>query len=224
MWYEAVKRKKRIIELLEKHYYLRNWMIAQEIFNYKTGKNKASTYMKKLYKQGMVKRFTCEGKELMFYLPSIKNDKNKKWTHWDSINYFHFNLLKQLKSWQKILIYEFEYNFNRGQADGFYVFQVTLEKMIKFFLEVENEPVEYKEIIKKIEQYNLFYDDYWEGNFIADPLNINDNTFPKIIFIVPNKYKSTVAGAVQKKNNNDLKIVVGSYDEVRNNAIKIITG
>lgn len=166
-----LKRGQEILGLLEKHKYLRTWMIAQQFYTYRTGKNKAGTIMKKLYDNKMVKRFRLDTNENIYYL----GNKSNKWTHWDNLNTSHF---KMMEKGIQILYYNLEFFYKYGRADGFYCVD-TGEKRIKFFLEVDNGGE-----MDKISRYEKLYrDPDWQSSFIADPLNSGIISFPIIVIL-----------------------------------------
>ena len=200
MWAKGYKRINNIFDLLETHKYLRTWMIAEELFQFKTGKQKCALVMNNIYQKQpkLIKRFTYGSKEYIYHM---ENKVSNKWMHWDLINTFHFNLVKQLNdkslnnnnlntdnmyNYRYIINYILEYNYGYGQADGFYIVKLSSKKATKFFLEIDNTPGHF---FDKIQKYNYKYESRWQDDYFADPLkskdvkpeyNTNENALAKL--------------------------------------------
>ena len=102
------------------------------------------------------------------------------------LNEFHFTLLKELKSWQKILYWKHEYKYPYGIADGLYVVKTTLDSGIKFFLEMDDGNNEFD----KISRYEAYCNSRkWESEPWADPLGKGVKTFPLVVIATPRPEK-----------------------------------
>lgn len=202
MWYRGTQQKKAVLDLLEKHKYLRTWMIAQAVF---PSKHQAQVSLKKMYSAHLIKRFRVDSREDLIY--HVQDKISKKWPHWDMINTFHFRFLAQLKPWQKILHYEFEYKYNPGQADGFYVVKTSLESTKKFFLEADTDT---SGCFDKVSLYNQAYLGYWQDSFYADPLSTGVKSFPLIAVYTPRKKE---IDRILQNSENHLTFITFSTSE-----------
>ena len=175
-----MNRKGRILESLERFKYLRRWHI--ELLHYKgkkTGQRMCQDALKKLLEQKFVKRFRLGPREQYIY--HIGN-RGHKWQHTLYMNEFHFSILKDLHSWQKILYWNHEYKYPFGVADGLYVIKTTLEGGIKFFVEMDDGGNEFL----KVGQYLSYaMNSDWKKEPWADPLGKGIITFPRVVIMTP---------------------------------------
>ncbi len=187
MWHVGIKRKRALIELLEKHRYLRTSMIAQAIY---PSRHQCQVSLKGLHDKKVVKRFRMDSREdFIYHLES----RSQKWQHWDLLNRFHFWYAAKVE----VVLYEFEVPYGPGQADGFYVVR-TRDGNRKFFLEVDtltSGPFD------KVALYNTAYAGYWKDQWWADPLNSGLISFPQIVIVTPRI--DLVRGSL-KDNTHDL--------------------
>jgi hypothetical protein len=101
---------------------------------------------------------------------------SQKWNHWLNLNRFHYQLLSELSSWQKVLRYDFEVSYGPGIADGFYCVRTTIDgRGRKFFVEVDDD------------QNNPFDKKYsqamngWQDTWWADPMGNGRKSFPLVV-------------------------------------------
>jgi predicted transcriptional regulator len=157
MWHVGIKRKRALIELLEKHRYLRTSMIAQAIY---PSRHQCQVSLKGLHDKKVVKRFRMDSREdFIYHLES----RSQKWQHWDLLNRFHFWYAAKVE----VVLYEFEVPYGPGQADGFYVVRIRGMENRKFFLEVDtltSGPFD------KVALYNTAIRWLLEGSMVGGPL------------------------------------------------------
>ena len=170
-----MSRKSRILEAIDTHKYLRRWMIEQAFFRIPSGKRRSQILLKQMVEEKHLKRFRMGPREEYIY---YQGKRSEKWRHWLLLNGFHFSLLSDLKSWQKVLYWRHEYKYPYGIADGLYVVRTTLESGIKFFLEVDDGQNDFDKV-GRYEAYMMSRK--WEGESWADPLNRGVKTFPMLV-------------------------------------------
>lgn len=200
--------------------------------NQKTGKLqtnktkliKGEGYLRKIYEKQLIDRFR-DGSEYVYCLKGT--EKDTKWVHWNVINTFHFMLYRQLAiirimndiDWPDILFYEFEVDYKIGRADGFYIVRLGKDRVVKFFLECENNSL-FR--FDKVEKYNKKYEEYWDNEFWADPFGNGIKSFPMIVVVTKNKKR--VEKIVKRENRNGLIFRVCNIDDVKRNVIAVILG
>jgi len=176
VWHKGTVRKKQIIESLEVHKYLERWMIQQLHFKFKYGRDKCQKVLTKMTKDKLVNRFQLDSRDQYIY---HLGQRSNKWHHWLMINHFHFQLLRQLKSWHRITYWKPEFDYGYGIADGFYIIENTINGGgVKFFFEAvdNNNPFDRHE-----ENYIKSFHSDWQSQWWADPKKRGVISYPKII-------------------------------------------
>ena len=170
-----MNRKSRILEAIDQHKYLRRWMIEQAFFRIPSGKRRSQILLKKMVEEKLLNRFRLGPREEYIY---YQGKRSEKWRHWLLLNGFHFSLLSELKSWQKVLFYKHEYKYSCGIADGLYVVRTTMDSGIKFFLEIDDGQNEFDKV-SRYESYMM--SKKWEQEPWADPLKKGTKSFPLLV-------------------------------------------
>ena len=164
------EREAKILKLIEQHRYLTTGMIQSALFCFPSGKDKAWQVLRKMHRRGLINRFR-EG-EYIYHTGA----KSKKWRHWLDLARFHFALLSELKSWQRIIFWQPEVKYPYGIADGLYILRLTLDGAgVMFFLEYDdgNNP------FQKVQQYMAYYQGKsWRGEWWG-------SNFPLVLIVTP---------------------------------------
>lgn len=205
------ERAAHVMELLKRHHFLERWMIETAVFKGYTSQhartNKCRDLLQRMVKSKQIKRFRLDSRQqYIYYL-----QKSDKWPHWLLINTFHFNLLKQKRSWQQILDYELEFKVNADiRADGYYTVKTTLGQGKKFFLEADNGTHPFRKHNAYLKDYESksWYQMKWAGEPPSYPLVVVVTTRPE---------------EVAEKCNREL-FRVCSVAQVKRDAWKVLSG
>lgn len=199
----------RIIEYMEKHRFVRTSMVREEFFNAPISCKK---YLARMTENKLIQRKRVDRGEYVYYL-----QWSQKWNHWLNLNTFHYQLKRELSSWQRILYYDFEVSYGAGIADGFYVLKTTIDgKGRKFFLECDNDS---NNPFDKIAKYEMLYRTDWKKEWWADPLKRGVVAFPLVVVytvrpkVIPDSDSIKVC-VVEIGDNVLRKIVAKTYSKV----------
>lgn len=166
------EREGTILRLIEQHRYLQTGMIHRALFRFPSGRDKAWQVLRGMHRRGLVNRFRIGRGEYIYHLGS----RSKKWRHWLDLARFHFALLDELKSWQKILYWQPEVKYPFGIADGLYIVKLTIDGgKVTFFLEVDdgNNPFD------KVMKYKAYYQSRaWRQEWWGE-------SFPLVLIVSP---------------------------------------
>jgi len=169
---QMTEREANILKLIEQHRYIETGMIRQALFRFPSGRDKAWQVLRRMTKQGLVNRFKIGRGEYIYHVGA----KSKKWRHWLNLTRFHFQLLSELKSWQKIVFWQPEVKYPFGIADGLYIVKLTLDgDCVMFFLEYDDG----QNVFTKVQQYLAYYaGKSWRGEWWGQ-------SFPLVLIVTP---------------------------------------
>lgn len=172
-----MSNKVRILDLVEKHKYIRSGMIRHELGM----KERAAQHtLQMLAANRLLYRFRLDSREQYIY--HTDKTRSTKWRHWLAINEFHFTLKKRLKAGQRLLHYQLEYRYSHGQADALYVVKTKHDGGVLFFLEADDGANQFD----KVEKYEKYYmGRQWVNEPWADPLDKGIAAFPMVVVVTP---------------------------------------
>jgi len=208
-------RTERIIETLERHRYMETSMIASRLFRFKWGRNKCQHILAAMASRGLVHRFRPGGPRAE-YVYTLDAKRSAKWRHWLELNRFHFALLAGLKSWQRLLYWDFEVRYPFGQADGFYQVQTTIQgDGVMFFVEVDDGGNKFDKIAK--------YLAYWRGKTWRGEW-WSQGAFPLVVIVTPRARE--IEGLIRRccKAEEQEIFVVVEKENISDSLINQITG
>ena len=167
-------RDMEIIELLELHKYLETSMIAAcSAFSFPSGGKKCQQVLARMTQRGLVNRFRVGSRsEYIYHI----GKRSAKWKHWLELNRFHFQLLSELKAWQKVLFWQHEVYYGEGIADALYAVKTTIDgDGLLFFLEVDDGGNKFD----KTEKYSAYKQSMrWKAEWWGQ-------TFPLLLIVTP---------------------------------------
>jgi len=137
-----------ILRLLDQHKYLTPSLVAY-YYRFPSGRNKVQQIMGRMAAEGHVNRFRVGRGEYIYH----QGRRSAKWRHWLELARFHFALLEELKSWQRIIFWQNEVKYPFGVADGLYVVKTTLDSGLTFFLEVDDG----NNVFDKVQKYRAYH-------------------------------------------------------------------
>ena len=167
--------EEKVINTLKEHRYLERRMLQHKIFTNKAGGRYTRDVLLRMYQRELINRFRNHSRdEYIYHL----GKKSQKWRHWLDLNRFHFSLLADLRQWQKLIYWDFEVKYPYGQADGFYVIRLTLQKDgLMFFLEMDDGANKFD----KIQKYTTYQQSYlWQKEWWG-----KQEIFPLVVIVTP---------------------------------------
>ena len=165
----------RVISALEQHRYLERRMLQQKIFRTRAGGRYAREVLRKMYQREIIGRFRSHGRdEYIYHL----GKRSQKWRHWLDLNRFHFSLLSDLRSWQRVLYWDFEVRYTGGQSDGFYMLKLSLDGHgLMFYLEMDDGANKFD----KVQKYLSYKDSkVWIREWWGE-----QEVFPLVVIVTP---------------------------------------
>lgn len=167
------ERIDQIYQLVNQHKYITPSLVAQAMFRFPSGRNKAQQLMGRMARgDRTLNRFRVGRSEYVYHLGL----RSKKWRHWLDLTRFHFALLNELKPWQKIIFWQHEVKYSFGIADGFYIVKLTIDGAgLMFFLEYDDGNNSFDKVQKYISYYN---GKTWRGEWWGD-------SFPLVLVVTP---------------------------------------
>lgn len=208
------KREENIIEMVQQHRYVETSMISKRLFRFKTGQYKAWQVLARMASRGLVHRFrTGPRSEYVYHLDA---KRSAKWRHWLELNRFHFALLAGLKSWQRLLYWDFEVRYPFGQADGFYQVQTTIQgDGVMFFVEVDDGGNKFDKIAKYLAYWRS---KTWRGEWWSQ------GAFPLVVIVTPRARE--IEGLIRRccKAEEQEIFVVVEKENISDSLINQITG
>ena len=177
----------RIYRLVEQHKYITPSLVAKAMFKFPAGRNKAQQIMGRMAKDKTLNRFRVGRGEYIYHV----GPRSKKWRHWLNLTRFHFQLLGELKSWQRIVFWQNEVKYSYGVADGLYIVKLTLDgDCVIFFLEYDDG----NNAFGKVQSYMAYYaGKSWRGEWWAagqsaagqSAANQPIQSFPLVLIVTP---------------------------------------
>lgn len=168
------EREENILEMVQQYRYVERSMISQQLFKFPSGDAKSRQVLSKMHRGELVQRFKpgAHGE----YVYHLDPKRSAKWRHWLDLNRFHFGLMRELKSWQKVLYWDHEVKYPGGQADGFYIVKTSLEGGVMFFLEMDDGSNKFD----KLQKYMTYKDSrQWKSQWWAK------DSFPLVLIVTP---------------------------------------
>ena len=169
-----MNQKSQILDLVERHRYVRQGMIRQQLG---LKQRTAQHALRMLATNKMLYRFRMDSREQYIY--HADKTRSAKWRHWLSINEFHFALQSALRPGQRVLYYQLEYRYSHGQADGLYVIQTRRDGGISFFLEMDDGANQFD----KVENYERYYMSRQWAQEVWQPKDVP--VFPMVVCVTP---------------------------------------
>ncbi|MBO8169367.1 MAG: hypothetical protein H0Z35_09320 [Thermoanaerobacteraceae bacterium] len=146
---------------------------------YKTEFSRAQqcrSVLRQLVRDGHLKRFRLDSREQYIY---HMGKRDSKWQHYLLYNRFHFNLIIQARSWQKIIAYQPEKWLNKDvRCDGYYIVQYTFNKGRKFVVEADRGTYEFN----LVEKYEKLRQTNWQSTDWG-----KDEVFPIVVVVTERK-------------------------------------
>lgn len=167
------EREQNILSMIDQHRYLTRSMVAQKLMPFPSGQAKARQVLSKMHKRELLERFQPGRRHEYVY---HADRRSAKWRHWLDLNKFHFGLLQELKSWQKILYWDFEVKYPGGMADGFYIVKTYLQGGVMFFLEMDDGANKFDKLQKYLayQQGRAWKKEWWAKE-----------SFPLVLIVTP---------------------------------------
>jgi len=168
---KARLRQKLILQSLSFFHYLLTSHLVSLAFRFPTGQTKAQMVLKKMYKEGLVRRFReCPHGEYVYHL----GRKTPAWQSILALNKLYFDMDTK----GKVLKFQPELEFFSGRCDGFFVVEYS-GKRKKFFCEIDRGTTAFK----KADIYNNLLQTDWESEWWADPLKRGVISFPLVVVV-----------------------------------------
>lgn len=166
-------RVDNMMSLVEQHRYITPRMAAR-LFRFPSARTKAQQILGRMAADGLLNRFRVGRGEYIYH----QGRRSTKWRHWLDLARFHFALLDELKSWQRIIFWQTELKYPFGIADGFYMVQTTINgDGVMFFLEMDDG----NNTFDKVGRYMAYYrGKSWAGEWWA-----GGGAFPLVLVVTP---------------------------------------
>lgn len=213
------ERDRRIHELIDDTGPYTREQIQLLLFPNHTGPQKCGQRLKKLCDRGKVKRLKFGDTGQYIYFTGAWTNKKE---HAILVNWVYTSLVSQKKNWDKVQTFHREYMCTWGNeklmADALIVIENKTQKTLKpVFLEADQDPNKFEKVLRYTEYY---LSKEWTSQWWAQKDKDEVFQFPRILIVTsrPDRTKRAVA----RDNIHNLRISVGTIDEVREDIYKLI--
>lgn len=197
------RRDKIIIDLIQSRKALDTEQVRMIAFkDMRSGRRKAQERLQKLYTRQRVKRLRLEPNSPYIYYDGKKHGRVE---HLISLNWIRIWIEQNIKGWETLQRWDYEFDHGILQADGFAVIKNTVTDKLRFmFVEMDRSENTFNKVVK----YNDLYESEnysWWGQY-AD-------RFPPILVVTESTLRlRNIMECIGRDNRNGLQFEVYLLD------------
>ncbi len=199
-------RDKKILDLIQSRKALDTEQVRMIAFaNMRSGRRKAQDRLQKLYVRQRVKRLRLAPNEPYIYYSGKRHGRIE---HLIMLNWVYIWIERNLKSWETLQRWDYEFDHGILQADAFAVIKNTVTGELRFlFIEMDRSDNEFDKVTKYCDLYESENYSWW-GQYAK--------RFPPVLVVTTSAGRlSRIQEAIGRDNRNGLQFEVYLLDFVK---------